>query len=182
MVEAFKQWRVYLEGATVPVKVYTDHENLEYFSTACTTSRRHATWASTLAAYTYTIVYRKGAANGTSDAVSRRADHVPPPLPSLPILPFPPAESLLRTPYLVGAAIMVSPSDPLLPAIVAAQAADPALAATIQTVLGGPGGELDPALPGGGPLGRSADQFSIQGDFSNTRGAFSFPLQQQFSS
>ena len=39
VVEAFKQWRVYLEGAETPVRVYTDHKNLEYFSTARTTSR-----------------------------------------------------------------------------------------------------------------------------------------------
>ena len=64
VVEAFKQWRVYLEGPASPVKVYTDHKNLEYFSTARTTSRRHARWASTLAAYTYNIIYRRGAANG----------------------------------------------------------------------------------------------------------------------
>ena len=80
VVEAFKQWRVYLEGAATPVKVYTDHKNLEYFNTVRTTSWRHARWAATLAAYTYTIVYCKGAANGKSDALSRKADHVPPPL------------------------------------------------------------------------------------------------------
>ena len=34
VVEAFKQWRVYLEGTATPVQVYTDHKNLEYFSTA----------------------------------------------------------------------------------------------------------------------------------------------------
>ena len=50
VVEAFRQWRVYCEGAVVPVEVYTDHKNLEYFAGARTTSRRHARWASTLAA------------------------------------------------------------------------------------------------------------------------------------
>ena len=77
MVEAFKQWRVYLEGPAVPVKVYSDHKNLVYFSTARTTSRRHARWASTLAAYTYNIIYKRGAANGQTDALSQRADHGP---------------------------------------------------------------------------------------------------------
>ena len=57
VVEAFKQWRVYLEFTTeTPVRVYTDHKNLEYFGTARTTSRRHAGWASTLAAYTYNVM------------------------------------------------------------------------------------------------------------------------------
>ena len=45
VVEGFRQWRVYCEGAVVPVEVFTDHKNLEYFSAARTTSRRHARWA-----------------------------------------------------------------------------------------------------------------------------------------
>ena len=53
---------------------------------------------------------------------------------------------------------MVSPSDPLLPEIAATQAGDPAMAATIQTVLGRLGGGSNPALPGGSPSGRSEDQ------------------------
>ena len=61
MVAAFKQWRVYLEGAAHPILVFSDHKNLEYFSQARTTSRRHARGAATLAAYDYAIVYRKGA-------------------------------------------------------------------------------------------------------------------------
>lgn len=31
--EAFKTWHKYLEGSTFPVKILTDHKNLEYFST-----------------------------------------------------------------------------------------------------------------------------------------------------
>ena len=42
VVSAFQQWRVYVEGAVLAVSVYTDHKNLEYFSTPRTTSRRHA--------------------------------------------------------------------------------------------------------------------------------------------
>ena len=77
MVEAFKQWRVYVEGAAHPVRVFTDHKNLEYFCTTKTTSRRHARWAATLAAYNYAILYRKGASNGQPDALSQRSDHLP---------------------------------------------------------------------------------------------------------
>ena len=39
VVEAFRQRRVSAEGVVVPVQVYTDHNNLEYFSHARTTSR-----------------------------------------------------------------------------------------------------------------------------------------------
>jgi len=31
--EAFKKWRHYLDGSTLPVDVVTDHKNLVYFST-----------------------------------------------------------------------------------------------------------------------------------------------------
>ena len=58
---------------------------------------------------------------------------------------------------------MVSPSDPLLLEIAAAQAGDSALAATIKTILGRPGGESKPPLPSGSPSGRSdVDQFAFQ--------------------
>ena len=161
VVAAFKQWRVYVEGAAHPIQVYTDHKNLEYFSQARTTSRRHARWAATLAPYTYTIVYRKGASNGKPDALSRRPDYIPPPLPSLPILPhtgsLPP---LFHTPPVIGAAVLLSPDDPLLPAVAAAQAADEALSAII-TVLKGPGGESNPAFPVGNPSGRSRGQYTV---------------------
>ena len=146
VVEAFKQWRVYVEGAAHPVRVYTDHKNLEYFSTGRTTSRRQARWAATLAAYQYDITYKKGAANGKPDALSCRPDYTPPPLPSLP---------MFHTPHLLGAAVLVSLDDPLLPVIAAAQAEDATFSAIINKLQGGPGGESNPALPGGSPSGRS---------------------------
>ena len=162
VVEAFRQWRVYAEGAVVPIQVYTDHKNLEYFSHARTTSRRHARWAATMAAYNYIITYRKGASNGKADALSRNPAFLPPPLPSLPILlPTGPAP-LLHTPHLLGAAVMLLHDDPLLPDIAAAQAADPALSATMATLRAGPGGESNPALPDGRPSGGSHDQFRVQ--------------------
>ena len=108
-----------MEGAAHPIRVFSDHKNLEYFSQAHTTSRRHARWAASLAAFNYTISYRKGACNGLPDALSRRSDYLPPPLPSLPILSpsLPPSDSppLFFTPYLLGAAVLVSPNDPLPP-------------------------------------------------------------------
>ena len=79
-------------------------------------------WVTFVWAYKYTIVWRKGAANGKSDALSRRSDHLPPPLPSLPILSPTDPGPLLHTPYLIGAAVLLSPTDPLLPVIASAQA------------------------------------------------------------
>ena len=153
MVEGFKQRWVYVEGATHHVQVYTDHKNLEYFSQARTASRQHARWATTLAAYDCTIIYKKGASNGKADALSRNPNFLPPPLPSLPI--FPPLDPILNLPHLLGAAVLVMPNDPLIPAIAAAQAAIPILSAHIQQLQRGPGGESNPALPEGSPSGGS---------------------------
>ena len=114
-----------------------------------------------MAAYTYTIINRKGACHGKPDVLSRRPDYAPPPLPSLPILP-PPHDSLQHTPYLRGAAVFLLPDDPLLPDIAAAQAGDVAMSTTITELQRGPGGESNPALLGGRPSGTSGGQFKLQ--------------------
>ena len=176
VVEGFKHWRVYVEGAQHAVQVYTDHKNLEYFSEARTTSRRHARWAATMAAYDYKITYRKGAANGKPDALSRRPDYHPPPLPSLPILSRPPSSHPIHhTPYLLAAAILVSPDDPLLPQIAAAQAGDVHISGLITDYLRRPDGESNPALPDGSPSGRSQSQFCMQRDILYSQGRILIP-------
>ena len=79
-----------------------------------------------MAAYNYTITYRKGASNGIPDALSQRPDYVPFPLPSHPILSLPPLQDpLLHTPYLRSAALLLLLDDPLLLDIAAAQAGMP---------------------------------------------------------
>ena len=99
----------------------------------------------------------------------------PPPLPSLPILPelgsFPP---LFHTPPVIGATVLVSPDDPLLPAVAAAQASNEALSAII-TDLKGLGGESDPALPPGNPSGRSRGQYTFQGGLLYSQGRICIP-------
>ena len=85
-----------------------------------------------------------------------------PSLPSLPILAL--ADPLIHTPHLIGSALLVLPTDPLLPEVAAAQAADPTLSAHIHHLQRGPGGGSNPALPTGSPSGRSADQlYTLQG-------------------
>ncbi|SLM39535.1 Zinc finger, CCHC-type [Lasallia pustulata] len=65
IVDALKQWRVYLEGSKTKVKVYLDHKNLKSFTTT-----------KELAAYHFRIYYWKGSLNGQADALSRRADYI----------------------------------------------------------------------------------------------------------
>ena len=74
IITALKEWRAYLEGAVHPFTVYTDHRNLEYFTTTKVLNRRQSRWAELLASYNFKIAYRPGTSMGKPDAMSRRHD------------------------------------------------------------------------------------------------------------
>src|SRR3989440_10760034 len=74
IVEAFKEWRHYLESPVHPVRVLCDHENLRSFMTTKTLTRRQARWAEFLASFDFVIVYRKGK-DSPADGPSRRPDY-----------------------------------------------------------------------------------------------------------
>ena len=77
IVDCFKVWRRYLEGAMHTVQVFSDHQNLEYFSTTKVLNRRQARWAMELAGIDFKIYYRPGSKNGKPDALSRRPEYRP---------------------------------------------------------------------------------------------------------
>ena len=74
IVDAFEEWRAYLEGLRHPIMVYSDHKNLSYFTTTKKLNRQQVRWAELLASYNFQIHYRKGSENGQADALSRRSD------------------------------------------------------------------------------------------------------------
>lgn len=74
IVEAFKQWRHYLEGSTHPIEVWTDHKNLQSFMKQPRLNGRQARWCFALCPYDFTIKFRKGTTN-PADAPSRRPDY-----------------------------------------------------------------------------------------------------------
>ena len=49
IVDCFKRWRRYLEGAKHQVQVISDHQNLELFQSTKVLNRRQARWAQELA-------------------------------------------------------------------------------------------------------------------------------------
>jgi len=55
IVKAFRQWRAYLEGTSHPVQVYSDHNNLQYFTTTKLLSRRQARWSEYLSEFDFHI-------------------------------------------------------------------------------------------------------------------------------
>lgn len=74
IVDSFKLWRHYCEGSQLPVKVYTDHRSLEYFTTSKQLNRRQARWSELLGDYHFQIIYRPGLQGTKPDALTRRRD------------------------------------------------------------------------------------------------------------
>ena len=69
---ALEEWRHWLEGASVPFLVWTDHKNLEYIRTAKRLNPRQARWSMFFARFDFTLSYRPGHKNVKPDALSRR--------------------------------------------------------------------------------------------------------------
>jgi len=75
IIRVLKEWRHFLEGATHPVEIWTDHKNLEYFMTAKKLNCCQARWSLHLARFDFLLHHHPGHTMGKLDALSRRADH-----------------------------------------------------------------------------------------------------------
>jgi len=69
---SLQEWRHFLEGAEYQVEIWTDHKNLEYFTSAKQLNRRQARWLLYLARFDYQLHHRPGKSMGKPDALSRR--------------------------------------------------------------------------------------------------------------
>ena len=74
IINSFKQWEHWLIRSLHPVLVYTDHKNLEYFTTTKVLNRRQARWADYLSLFDFKIIYHPSRENGKVDALSRCVD------------------------------------------------------------------------------------------------------------
>jgi hypothetical protein len=75
IVEGFKEFRHYLEGALHAIEVLTDYNNLRGFIGVKQLNGRQVRWATFLASFDFTIEHRSGKSN-PADALSRRPDYV----------------------------------------------------------------------------------------------------------
>jgi len=75
IIHALEEWRHFLEGATHPVEIWTDHKNLEYFMTAKKLNRRQARWSLHLARFDFLLHHRPRRTMDKPDALLRRANH-----------------------------------------------------------------------------------------------------------
>jgi hypothetical protein len=71
IVSTFKEWTRYVEGAEHSILVFSDHKNLEYFTTMKVLNHGQARWAQELARYDFKIVYHPGNLNGKLDVLSK---------------------------------------------------------------------------------------------------------------
>jgi hypothetical protein len=72
IIECLRNFRHYCIGTKLPVIVYTDHKNLQYFMTSRHLNRRQARWSLFLADYNISITVRPGNQQVVSDALSRQ--------------------------------------------------------------------------------------------------------------
>jgi hypothetical protein len=70
IVECLKYWRVYLHSNNQPIRILSDHQNLEYFMTTKQLTRWEVHWALLISEYNFVILYRTGVSNKKADALS----------------------------------------------------------------------------------------------------------------
>ena len=73
IIKVFEEWRPMLEGAGLPIKILTDHRNLQYFMTTKQLSRRQARWSEYLSQFNFVIQFRLGKLGAKLDALTRRS-------------------------------------------------------------------------------------------------------------
>jgi hypothetical protein len=76
IIQSFEHWRIYLEGAILPVTVFTDHRNLNYWKELWMFNYCHAQWHLVLAGFHFQIMYCRGKQSTKPDALSHQADHL----------------------------------------------------------------------------------------------------------
>ena len=77
IVKSFETWRPELASVNEPVRVLTDHQNLEHFMTTKQLNRRQARWAEFLSEFNFKITYRPGKEGEKPDTLTRLAQDRP---------------------------------------------------------------------------------------------------------
>jgi hypothetical protein len=74
IVAAFRVWRHLLSGTTMPMQVYTDYANLQYYRHPQKINQRVARYIGFLEDFNYQLRHIPGTRN-RANALSRRPDH-----------------------------------------------------------------------------------------------------------
>jgi len=78
IIHTLEIWRHYLEGSCHQFEIWNDHANLKYFMQFQDLNECQAQWWQWLIQlnHDYIFVYKLGATNINTDALSRREDHM----------------------------------------------------------------------------------------------------------
>ena len=77
IIRALEEWRHHLQGAKETFEIWTDHQNLKYFTTMKKLNRQQAWWALFLSEFNFLLHHQPGKTAGKPDALSRRSNHKP---------------------------------------------------------------------------------------------------------
>jgi hypothetical protein len=78
IVKSLEQWRPECEGSAHPIRILTDHKNLECFMTSKLLNRRQTRCSAFLSRFKFKIVYRPGKQGQKPDALTRMPGDIPP--------------------------------------------------------------------------------------------------------
>lgn len=84
---ALEEWRHWLEGASHPFLIWTDHQNLTYIQNAKRLNARQARWSLFFNRFKFTLSFRPGSKNIKPDALSRQFEPSEKPCCPEPIVP-----------------------------------------------------------------------------------------------
>jgi hypothetical protein len=71
IMRALYKWRHYLQGSQLKLEIWTDHKNLEYFTTTKKLNTRQAHWSLELSEYDFALIHKPGKQHVKTDALSR---------------------------------------------------------------------------------------------------------------
>ena len=77
IVKSLEEWHPESLGAQEPLEIFTDHKNLEYFTTTKVLNQRQVRWSEFLSQFNFHIVYRPGSRAVCPDALSRKSEDRP---------------------------------------------------------------------------------------------------------
>ena len=77
IIRGFELWRLELASARQPIKVFTDHRNLEHFMTIKQLNCQQARWSEFLSEFDFQISYRPGKQGEKPDVLTRRSQNLP---------------------------------------------------------------------------------------------------------
>jgi hypothetical protein len=77
IVKSLEQWRPECEGSVHPIKILTDHNNLEYFMTSKLLNRSQTRRSEFLSRFKFKIIYRQVKQGQKPDALTRMPGDIP---------------------------------------------------------------------------------------------------------